>query len=97
MPIPYATAVADFKREPTLLAKLTVAGTITEREWTDKDGQKKVAQDVRVNEIALQGDGQAKAAPTATTKPAASSGFDDMADDIPFRDPLSYRAAHLVL
>lgn len=29
--------------------------------------------------------------------PRAASGFDDMDDDIPFRDPLSYRGAHLVL
>jgi single-strand DNA-binding protein len=29
--------------------------------------------------------------------PRASSGFDDMDDDIPYRDPLSYRGAHLVL
>ena len=29
--------------------------------------------------------------------PRASSGFDDMDDDIPFRDPLAYRGAHLVL
>lgn len=28
--------------------------------------------------------------------PRAASGFDDM-DDIPFRDPLSYRGAHLAL
>lgn len=28
---------------------------------------------------------------------AAGSGFDDMDDDIPFRDPLSYRGAHLAL
>lgn len=28
--------------------------------------------------------------------PRSSSGFDDM-DDIPFRDPLSYRGAHLAL
>jgi hypothetical protein len=27
----------------------------------------------------------------------ASSGFDDMGDDVPFRDPLSYRGSHLVL
>lgn len=27
----------------------------------------------------------------------SSSGFDDMDDDIPFRDPASYRGAHLVL
>ena len=27
----------------------------------------------------------------------ASSGFEDMTDDVPFRDPMSYRGAHLVL
>lgn len=42
-------------------------------------------------------------APAAAPRPApppaprASSGFDDMDDDIPFRDPLAYRGAHLVL
>lgn len=49
-------------------------------------------------------DGQA-AAPPAPRPPApppaprASSGFDDLDDDrdIPFRDPLAYRGAHLVL
>lgn len=45
--------------------------------------------------------------PLKTAKPAqrsapapaggSGSGFDDMDDDIPFRDPLSYRGAHLVL
>jgi single-strand DNA-binding protein len=35
-------------------------------------------------------------APVART-PRAATGFDDMDDDIPFRDPLSYRGAHLVL
>jgi len=66
--------------------KVTVSGVITEREWTDKDGQKRTGQDVRVNDIALQGDGQqAKAAPTTSPKSApAGSGFDDMTDDIPF-------------
>ena len=29
--------------------------------------------------------------------PRDSSGFDNMDDDIPFRDPLSYRGAHLAL
>ena len=29
--------------------------------------------------------------------PRSASGFDDMDDDIPFRDPLSYRAVHLAL
>lgn len=35
-------------------------------------------------------------APKPAPKPSAS-GFDDMADDVPFRDPASYRGAHLVL
>lgn len=29
--------------------------------------------------------------------PAASSGFEDTDDDVPFRNPVSYRGAHLVL
>ena len=37
-----------------------------------------------------------KAPPPQRTAPQGS-GFDDMGDDIPFRDPLSYRGAHLVL
>lgn len=37
-------------------------------------------------------------APRQAPAPApASSGFDGMDDDIPFRDPLSYRGMHLVL
>ena len=39
-------------------------------------------------------------APAPAPPPAqrsAGSGFDDMSDDIPFRDPLRYRGAHLAL
>ena len=36
-------------------------------------------------------------APAPAPAPRAASGPDDMDDDIPFRDPLSYRGAHLVL
>ena len=36
--------------------------------------------------------------PVSPPAPRASSGFEDMDDgDIPFRDPLAYRGAHLVL
>lgn len=35
--------------------QVTVAGSVSEREWTDKDGQKRKSMDVRVNEVALQG------------------------------------------
>jgi single-strand DNA-binding protein len=34
---------------------VTVVGTITEREWQDKEGAKRKSMDVRVSEIALQG------------------------------------------
>ena len=67
--------------------QVTVCGSATEREWTDKDGQKRKSMDVRVSDVALMG-GKREAAPAAprpAAKPAAAgSGFDDMPDDIPF-------------
>lgn len=45
--------------------QVTVIGTVSEREWTDKDGQPRKSMDIRVNDIALQGgrrdDGQSQA------------------------------------
>lgn len=64
---------------------VTVSGTLTEREYTDKDGQPRKAQEIRVNDVTLQGG--AKQAASSSPKPAAKpagSGFDDMDDDIPF-------------
>ena len=70
--------------------KVTVSGSIQMREYTDKDGNKKTAMDVRVNDVALQGGGE-QAPKTAPAKQAparqatASSGFDDFPDsDVPF-------------
>lgn len=72
---------------------VTVSGSVSEREWTDKEGNKRKSMDVRVNEIALQGgkrdEGQREAPRQAPAKPAgkpvaAGSGFDDMDDSIPF-------------
>jgi single-strand DNA-binding protein len=34
---------------------VTVGGSITEREWTDKDGNKRKSMDIRVADVALQG------------------------------------------
>ena len=42
---------------------VTVTGTVTEREWTDKDGAKRKSMDVRVNDLALQGGRQQSEAP----------------------------------
>jgi single-strand DNA-binding protein len=74
---------------------VTVIGTVTEREYTDKEGNKRKAMDVRVGEIALQGGKREAEQPPAPAprKPSqdafkarqvAPSGFDDMDDDIPF-------------
>lgn len=84
---------------------VTVAGSVTEREWTDKEGNKRKSMDVRVSEIALQGGRREAAheAPAPQQRQAAPqrqphqprqsvSDFSDMADDIPFSDPMKRRA-----
>lgn len=58
---------------------VTVSGTVSEREWTDKDGAKRKSMDVRVNDVALQG-GKREAAPGQQRAPAG--GDDDR--DVPF-------------
>lgn len=74
---------------------VTVTGSVTEREYTDKDGAPKKAQEVRVNDIALQGGKrETTPAPQQRQQPQAGSprrpqantgsGFEDMDDDIPF-------------
>ena len=68
---------------------VTVTGSVTEREWTDKEGQKRKSMDVRVNDIALQGgkrDAAPQAAPAQRTAPAQRQApVDDFdSSDIPF-------------
>ena len=68
--------------------QVTVIGTVTEREWVDKDGQKRKSMDVRVQDVALQGgkrDAAPQPAPAQRTAPKqASGGFEDMDSDVPF-------------
>ena len=69
---------------------VTVVGSVSEREWADKDGTKRKSMDIRVNDIALQGGKQQVPAQEARTQPASrpaakvASGFDSMDDDIPY-------------
>ena len=67
---------------------VTVVGSVTEREWQDKEGNKRKSMDVRVSEIALQGgrrDAEPQEERRQAPKPApAPQGFDDMDDQIPF-------------
>jgi single-strand DNA-binding protein len=69
--------------------QVTVAGTVTEREWTDKEGGKRKQMDVRVNDIALQGGKRDQS--EAPRQPMASApattfagGFPNDEDPIPF-------------
>jgi single-strand DNA-binding protein len=63
---------------------VTVVGTITEREWQDKEGAKRKSMDVRVSEIALQG-GRKDAEPQEERRTATKPAPVEMDDsDLPF-------------
>ena len=72
--------------------QVTVAGNVTEREWTDKEGNKRKQMEIRVSDLALQGgkrEQSAEPAPAPRAAPAAApsfagGGFYNMDDDIPF-------------
>lgn len=66
--------------------QVTVAGNITEREWTDKEGNKRKQMEIRVSDLALQGGKREQsAAPSQQAAPApAAAGFDGDFDDPPF-------------
>ena len=65
---------------------VTVSGNVTQREYTDKDGNKRTAMDVRVNDIALQGgkrdEAPRQATPAQRQAPARESF--EMDSDVPF-------------
>ena len=63
---------------------VTVTGTVSEREWTDKEGNKRKSMDVRVNDVALQG-GRRDAEPQQERRQAPAPAQTDMDDsDVPF-------------
>jgi single-strand DNA-binding protein len=63
---------------------VTVVGTVAEREWQDKEGNKRKSMDVRVSEIALQG-GRKDAEPQEERRAAPKPAPVEMDDqDLPF-------------
>lgn len=74
-------------------AQVTVWGTLQLREWTDRDGAKKLSPDVRVDDVALQGGKQEASAPRQQAQRAPQQGGtpDFAGEDIPF-SPLPRRA-----
>jgi single-strand DNA-binding protein len=71
---------------------VTVTGTISQRTYTDKNGQERISTDVRVNDVALQGgkrdEAPKQAAPqrqqAKPSSPQQAGGFEDFPDDVPF-------------
>lgn len=72
--------------------QVTVVGSVSEREWTDKEGNKRKSMDVRVNDIALQGGKPSGGAPAPKPAASRSTSFEDMDSDVPFSNPLRSRA-----
>jgi single-strand DNA-binding protein len=64
---------------------VTVTGSVSEREWNDKEGNKRKTMDVRVNDVALQG-GRRDAEPQEERRqaPKPAPAQDSFDDDIPF-------------
>ena len=63
--------------------KVTVVGTVSEDQYTDKNGNEKKAMKVRVSDIALQG-GKEQTEEPRRAAPAPAPAHDDSGDDIPF-------------
>jgi len=63
--------------------KVTVVGTVTEDQFTDKNGNDRKAMKVRVSDIALQGGAkeQSEEQPRRAAAPAPAA---DDSDDVPF-------------
>ncbi len=70
--------------------QVTVVGNVIEREWTDKDGNKRKQMEIRVSDLALQGgkrEQSAEPAPAPRAAPAAAPSFAgdfDDGGDVPF-------------
>ena len=67
---------------------VTVSGSVTEREWNDKEGNKRKSMDVRVQDVALQG-GRKEQQEAPRQAPRQNYVPEE---DIPFADPLRNRA-----
>jgi single-strand DNA-binding protein len=61
---------------------VTVSGSVTEREWNDKEGNKRKSMDVRVQDVALQG-GRKEQQEERPAPRQKAAPMDDMSD-IPF-------------
>lgn len=65
-------------------SQVTVFGSLTMREWTNKEGVKQLSPDIRVDDIVLPPKSESVHAqkPENSAKPAKQEAFDD--GDVPF-------------
>ena len=65
---------------------VTVFGALTLREWNDKEGQKRLSPDIRIDEIEFQGGKKDSepSQPQRNAQGAPKASISDMDDDIPF-------------
>jgi len=77
----YGKRASSLSQYLTKGQQVTVVGSVSEREWTDRDGNKRKAMDVRVNDIALQG-GRQTSNQEQPSGERAQAVFDD--EDLPF-------------
>ena len=79
---------------------VTVFGTLTLREWTNKEGNKQLSPDLRIDEIELQGGKKEGASQSQPREPQRNSqgaqrdSFDS--EDVPFANPYAGRFALVV-
>lgn len=65
--------------------QVVVSGEISNRKWTDKEGQDRYSLECRVNELTLLGKPEQKVEPSSNTKPVSRVNHgDDLDSDIPF-------------
>ena len=80
--------------------QVTVFGTLTLREWTNKEGAKQLSPDLRIDEIELQGgkkDGASQGQPREQPRNSQGAQRDNFDDgDVPFANPYAGRFALVV-
>lgn len=76
-------SLATYLKDKT---QVCVSGELSNREYTDKDGQKRYSLEVRVNELTLVGgkQDQSDPRPANAKQPGKVSHGDDLDSDIPF-------------
>jgi single-strand DNA-binding protein len=77
-------SVVEYLKKGTMVG---VSGELSNREYQDKDGQKRYSLEVRVNDLTLIGGKQDRSEPSQEKAPQpakAKPSFDDPYDDLPF-------------